>query len=158
YDWTKYDLARRVFGGEIWHTYYRSLDTLDVFSLNLSNMPDRDLWNPGVTAFRNQRSAIAGFNSVDPNLKPMSQDQWAFGTEYQLSSRTVIGARYIHQDLRRTIEDLLVHINGNDAYIYANPGENFATKNPFVTGLTAAPIPYPKAVRKYDTIEFTMRK
>jgi hypothetical protein len=41
----KVDLARTAFGGEIWRTYYRSLDTLDVFSLNLSNMPGRDLWN-----------------------------------------------------------------------------------------------------------------
>ena len=44
FDWTKYELARGSFGGDIWHIYYRSLDTLDIGSLNLSNMPGRDLW------------------------------------------------------------------------------------------------------------------
>ena len=34
YDWTKYELARGSFGGDIWHVYYRSLDTTDVFSLS----------------------------------------------------------------------------------------------------------------------------
>ena len=39
YDWTKYEIARGSFGGDLWHIYYRSLDTLDIGSLNLSNMP-----------------------------------------------------------------------------------------------------------------------
>ena len=26
YDWTKYELARGTFGGDIWKTYYRALD------------------------------------------------------------------------------------------------------------------------------------
>ena len=26
YDWTKYELARGTFGGDIWNTYYRALD------------------------------------------------------------------------------------------------------------------------------------
>src|SRR6185295_20018332 len=69
FDWTKFDLSRSVFGGEIWRTYYRSLDTPDVFSLSLTNMPGRDLWNPGVTAFRDRRNVAAGLNSIDPDLK-----------------------------------------------------------------------------------------
>ena len=48
YDWTKYELPRGSFGAETWCTYYRGLDTLDFGSLNLSNMPGRDLWvTPG---------------------------------------------------------------------------------------------------------------
>ena len=43
YDWTKYEIARGSFGGDIWHIYYRSLDTLDIGSLNLDNMPGRDI-------------------------------------------------------------------------------------------------------------------
>ena len=27
YDWTKYDLARGTFGGQVWHVFYRTLDT-----------------------------------------------------------------------------------------------------------------------------------
>ena len=43
FDWTKYELSRGSFGGDIWYIYYRSLDTLDVYNLNLSNMPGNDL-------------------------------------------------------------------------------------------------------------------
>ena len=44
YDWTKYELPRGSFGGDTWQIYYRALDTLDLGSLNLSNMPGADLW------------------------------------------------------------------------------------------------------------------
>ena len=44
YDWTKYELPRGSFGAETWCIYYRGLDTLDLGSLSLSNMPGRDLW------------------------------------------------------------------------------------------------------------------
>ena len=44
YDWTKYELSRNALGSDFWRIYYRALDTLDVSSLSLSNMPGRDLW------------------------------------------------------------------------------------------------------------------
>ena len=37
YDWTKYELPRGSYGGDLWQIYYRALDTLDLGSLNLSN-------------------------------------------------------------------------------------------------------------------------
>lgn len=158
FDWTKFDLARTVFGGEIWRTYYRSLDTLDVFSLGLNNMPGRDLWNPGVTPFRDRRNVVAGLSSVDPDLKPTSQDQWSAGADYQWRTDTVVGARYVHQTLRRAIEDLAVVVRGNASYIYANPGEGLAASAPFTTGLTTRPLAYPKPVRDYDAVEITFRR
>ena len=48
FDWTKYELARGSFGGDFWHIYYRSLDTLDIGSLNLSNKPGARSVEPGV--------------------------------------------------------------------------------------------------------------
>ena len=157
FDWTKFDLARTVFGGEIWKTYYRSLDSPDVFSLSLNNMPGRDLWNPGVTEYRDRRSAVAGLNSVDPNLKPTSQDQWSAGVDYQWKPDTLIGVRYLHQKLRRAVEDLAVLTRGNAAYVYANPGEGVATNAPFTTGLTTLPLPYPKPMRNYDAVELRLQ-
>jgi Carboxypeptidase regulatory-like domain len=158
FDWTKFDLARTVFGGEIWRTYYRSLDSLEVFSLGLNNMPGRDLWNPGVTPFRDRRSVVAGLKSIDPNLKPTSQDQWSVGGDYQRRNDTVVGARYVHQKLRRAVEDLAVLVAGNASYIYANPGEGIAATAPFTTGLTAKPLDYPKPVRNYDAVEITFQR
>ena len=44
YDWTKYELARGTFGGDIWKTYYRALDDPSVIpTMNLDNMPGRDI-------------------------------------------------------------------------------------------------------------------
>ncbi|MEJ7605819.1 MAG: TonB-dependent receptor [Bryobacteraceae bacterium] len=43
YDWVKYELARGTFGGDVWQTSYRSLDTLDVLSGG-TNLPGRNIW------------------------------------------------------------------------------------------------------------------
>jgi hypothetical protein len=158
FDWTKFDLARSVFGAEIFRTYYRGLDTLDVFSLSLNNMPGQDLWNPGVTEFRDRRSVAAGLASVAPGLKPMSQDQWSLGTDIQWNMQTAVGVRYLHQELKHVVEDLAVNIQGNFAYIYANPGEGIARAVPFVTTLTPIPLDYPTPVRQYDAVELTVRR
>jgi hypothetical protein len=153
FDPVRYDLARNVFGGERWQTHYRSLDTLDVFSLSLTNMPGRNLWSTGTPAFRDRRNIAAGLASVEPNLQPMSQDQWSGGVDYQWNRQTTIGVRYAHQHLRRAIEDLAVLVSGSASYIYANPGEGSAVNNPLITGLTEAPLKYPKPQRDYDAVD-----
>jgi len=159
FDPTRLDLARKVFGGDMFRTYYRSLDDPNVFALSLNNMPGRDLWNPAVpNAFRNRIDAAAGLQSIAPDLKPMSQDQWSLGTDYQWNTRTILGVHYIHQKLIRTIEDLAVLVQGNASYIYANPGEGIAVSAPFVTGQTAKPVNYPKPIRDYDAIEISVGK
>src|SRR5687767_7290867 len=71
YDWTKYEIARGSFGGDVWHIYYRSLDTLDIGSLNLNSMPGQDLWGSS-TGFRDLRAT--SINNTDPDIKPMYQD------------------------------------------------------------------------------------
>ncbi len=88
YDWTKYEIARGSFGGDLWHIYYRSLDTLDIDSLNLNNMPGRDLWG-GATGFRDLRAT--SILNTDPNIKPMYQDSFNGGVDYQLSGTTALG-------------------------------------------------------------------
>ena len=82
YDWTKYEIARGSFGGDLWHIYYRSLDTLDIASLNLSNMPGNDLWG-GPNGFRDFRGN--SIENTDPNIKPMFQDSFNGGVDFQLS-------------------------------------------------------------------------
>jgi hypothetical protein len=160
YDWTKYDVARGTFGGEIWHTYYRSLDTLDVLNLNLSNMPGRNLW-PGT--FRNRR--VPGFDLLDPNVKPMSADNMNAGVEYQFMPQTVFTARFVRNDLRRTIEDLgALDAEGNEVYRYGNPGEGAYTVFPS-SGQTctiqvgeACGFPMPRAERTYNALEMMVTR
>jgi hypothetical protein len=154
FDWTKYELSRGSFGGDVWQIYYRSLDTTDAFSLSGTNMPGRNLWNGEANSFRDRR--VPNFNSTDPNLKPMSQDSMNVGTEYQLNSQTVLTVNYSHNNLRRTIEDLGVIENGDEVYKYVNPGEGIATTM-VPSGLTPT-FATPKPKRQYDAIELSLTR
>ncbi len=156
YDWTKYELPRGSYGGDIWHIFYRTLDTTDIGSLNLSNMPGRDIWDPATAnSFRDRR--VPNFDSTDPEIKPMFQDSTSLGVEYQVGRNSSFGAHFIHNDLKRTIEDLGGLVNGNEVYVIGNPGEGaLGTLTP-TSGLTA-PFATPKPVRKYDALELTYQR
>jgi hypothetical protein len=154
FDWVKYELARGTFGGDYWTIRYRALDTTDVFSLNGNNTPGANLWNSTPGSFRDRR--VPGFQNIDPNIKPMGSELINAGVEYQLNSKTVVAARYVHNNLRSTIEDLGVLVNGDEVYKYANPGEGIASITP-TSGLTK-PFTTPKPVRVYDAMELSVNK
>jgi len=152
YDWVKYELARGSFGGDTWLVHYRSLDTLDVNTLNLDNMPGRDLWG-GV---RDRR--VPNFDTIDPDLKPTFQDSTNLGLEYQLNTTTAIGVNYVHNKLTRAIEDVgSLDSTGNEIYFAANPGEGVAAMRTLRTGLTG-PYATPKPLRQYDAVDFTINR
>ena len=91
YDWTKYELSRGAFGGDIWTVYYRALEDPNwIPTINLGNMPGRDLWG-SASGFRDRR--VPNFETVDPDLKPMSQDSFNAGVEYQLGRTSVFSIR-----------------------------------------------------------------
>ena len=154
FDWTKYEVSRGAFGADVWRVRYRSLDTTDAFSLSGTNMPGRNLWNDDPDSFQDKR--IPNFDTVDPNLKPMSQDAFNAGAEYQLRGNMTFQVNYAHANLRRTIEDLGVLVNGSEEYKYVNPGEGIAaTMNP------SGPTPVfdtPKPKRQYDALELSLEK
>jgi hypothetical protein len=155
YDWVKYELARGTYGGQRWLTWYRTLDTLDVFSLSRSNMPGRNIWTADPNSVRDRR--IPSFDSTDPDLKPMGTQLWNAGTEFQIASNTVFRASWIRNDLMRTIEDIgTLDAEGNEVYVQGNPGEGLS-KTSFTTGLTK-PFPIPKAKRTYDAMELVLTK
>lgn len=157
YDWVKYELSRGTFGGDVWTIDYRSLDTPDVFSLSGTNMPGRNLWSSDPTNLVRDRRIPSFKGMVAPGIKPMSTDVINAGVEYQLNPHTVVSARYVHNGLRRTIEDLGAVINGNEVYLYSNPGEG-AGKYMSVSTATPGPIPTPKPVRNYDAMELTVTR
>ena len=153
YDWTKYELARGTFGGDFWRIYYRGLDTLDLGSLNVNNKPGRDLWG-SATGFRDRR--VPAFETIDPDIRPMSQNGLSVGFEHQLASEMVFSATYVRNDLVRTIEDLGALVDGDEVYFYANPGEGIAKETP--TSGRTPPFPTPKPKRQYDALELTLNK
>ena len=154
YDWTKYELSRGSFGGDIWQVYYRSLDDPNVIpQINLSNLPGRDLFG-SATGFRDFR--IPTFDTVDPSIKPMSQDSYSAGVDFQLGRSSVFTVNYIHNELVRTIEDIGLVVDGNEVYLYANPGEGIAT-NALISTQTA-PFTIPKPKRQYDALQLSVNR
>jgi outer membrane receptor protein involved in Fe transport len=151
YDWTKYSLARGSFGAETWCIYYRGLNTLDLGSLSLSNMPGNDLWvNPG--SCRDRRVPSFG-SDIDPDIEPMKQASTSAGVEYQLGTNSTLTVHYIHNDLLETIEDIgFLNEQGDEGYLIGNPGKR-ATAVQFPTGATPPGFATPRPTRTYDALE-----
>lgn len=155
YDWVKYELSRGTFGGDVWRTTYRSLDTLDVLSLSGTNTPGRNLWQGG--AFQDWRKPAFGSDQLDPNIKPMSADITNIGTEYQINPQTVVAARYTRNHLRQAIEDVgTLDADGSEVYLYGNPGQGLV-KQMARTTLTA-PFDAPRPRRDYNALELSVTR
>jgi hypothetical protein len=155
YDWTKYELVRGTFGGDIWTTRYRSLDDPDPTKLSRAALTGRNLWTNEPDSFKDSRVPSFGDDVVDPNMKPMAQETYNVGFDYQLG-RTVLGVNVVRTNLLRTIEDIGTLVNGSEHYIYGNPGEGLATLA-ITTGLTP-PFEMPKAKREYTALELTANR
>jgi len=152
YDWTKYELPRGSFGAETWCTYYRGLNTLDIATINLSNMPGNDLWfsNPG--GCRDRRVPSFG-GDIDPELEPMRQSSTSAGLEFQLNRNATFSVHYIHNDLLETIEDVgFLQPDGSEGYLISNPGKRQAAIQ-FPTGATPLGQAVPRPKRQYDALE-----
>jgi Carboxypeptidase regulatory-like domain/TonB-dependent Receptor Plug Domain len=156
YDWTKYELARGTFGGDIWKTYYRALDDpAAVLNANLNSMPGRDILGAS-SGFVDWRIPAFGDDVFDPELKPMSQDSYSAGFEFQLQPTTVLAVNYIHNKLLRTIEDVGQIVDGSEVYTYGNPGEGILTNALLSTATT--PFNIPKPTRKYDALQVSLNR
>lgn len=154
YDIFKLELPRGSFGGDKWLSYYYSLDQAD-YSTLLNNLACPPAC-PG-TLIRGPvdfRHPSFGADSIEPDLKPMRQQEATGGLEHQLNNVVALSARYVHKQIDRAIEDTgSLDAAGNEIYIIANPGEGLtalASTNP-VTAL-------PKAKRDYDSVEFAVEK
>lgn len=156
YDWTKYELARGTFGGDVWKTRYRSLDDPDPTKLSLTALTGRNLWTAEADSFKDSRIPSFGDDVVDPNMKPMAQNAFNASLEYQVATSTVFGVNFVRNSLVRTIEDIGTLVNGSEAYIYGNPGEGLA-KTAITTGATA-PFTLPKAKRNYTAVELSLNR
>jgi hypothetical protein len=156
YDWTKYELVRGSFGAETWCIYYRGLDTLDLGSLSLANMPGPDLWTTPGTC-RDRR--VPSFDQdIDPDIEPMRQSSTSAGVDYQVGGNGVISIHYVHNDLLETIEDIgFLNAEGDEGYLIGNPGKR-ATAIQFPTGATPAGFPTPRPKRQYDALELSYNR
>ncbi len=158
FDWTKYELVRGSFGGDMWRDHYYALDTLDIMSLSLQNHPGKNLWStdPNNT-YRDYRIPSFGEDDIDPDLKPMFVDKVSMGVDYQLTPSMVVSAHYVHDKLTRTIEDIGRLVEGSEVYTLGNPGEGRFTQQTNHYGATPD-FPMPKPNRQYDALELGLTR
>jgi hypothetical protein len=154
YDIFKLELPRGSFGGDKWLEYYYTLDTPNW--TNLVDAPSCPPACPG-TAIRGPidfRHPSFGEDAIEPDLKPMRQQEASAGLEHQLNNFMAVSARYVHKQVDRAIEDTgFLLPDGSEGYVIANPGEGLtelAFTNPRVN--------LPKAKRDYDAVELRFEK
>ena len=152
YDIFKLELPRGSFGGDKWLSYYYALDTP-----NWQNLVAGASCPPACTGqlIRGPvdfRHPSFGSDAIDPDLKPMRQQEATLGIEHQFNDVIAVSARYVHKQVDRAIEDTgSLDAQGNEIYVVANPGEG-------LTQLAFPGVALPKAQRDYDSVEFALEK
>ena len=154
YDIMKLELPRGAFGGDKWIEQYYTLDTLDYLSIGPNgNFPGTYIESVNFRISSNDPSCPE-CGAIDPDLKPMRQQEASAGVEHQLSNFIALTARYVHKQVDRAIEDTgFLLPDGSEGYVIANPGEGItelAFTNPRVN--------LPKAKRDYDAVELRFEK
>ena len=98
------------------------------------------------------RHVSLGSDSIDPDLKPMRQQEATIGFDHQLNDVMAINVRYVHKQIDRAVEDTgALDAQSNEIYVIANPGEG-------LTAIAHPGVANPKAVRDYDGVEFAVEK
>jgi len=157
YDIMKLELPRGAFGGDKWIEHYYTLDTLDWTSIGPNdNFPGTFLEDVNFRIPSNDPSCPE-CGAIDPNLKPMRQQEAQFGMQHELRPTLSFGARYVHKQVDRAIEDIGIITPGiGEVFNIANPGEGVAQ---FILGDECPTCPaLPKAKRDYDAMELTLTK
>jgi carboxypeptidase family protein/TonB-dependent receptor-like protein len=135
----------------------------DYFDANLTQpIPEGVLAGPvGSQTTTHFSIAGAGADVIDPNAKLSYYNEYILGTEYEVAQGLNLGARFIHRDIGRVLEDIQpfpvaaadLGLPGADSvdYILTNPGPNTP-----VSGNLGATFESP--VHNYNAIEFTAEK
>jgi hypothetical protein len=158
YDIFKLELPQGSFGGQKWLEYYYTLDTPDWTTLDPAGCPPACPGRllDGPIDFRHPSNA-PGEETLDSDIKPMKLQEFTMGFERELGKHLAMGARYIHKQVDRAIEDVgQLDESGNEIYTIGNPG--FGDASTVFLGDGTAVGPFPKAVRDYDAMELTIDK
>jgi hypothetical protein len=154
YDNFKLELPRGSFGGDKWLSYYYTLDTSNWPTLvDGANCPPacNGTLIRGPIDFRHPSF---GDDAIDPDLKPMKLQEMSLSLDHQLNDVMAVGARYVHKQVDRAIEDTgFLLPDGSEGYVIANPGEGLTA-----LAFTNPNVALPKAIRDYDAVEFAFDK
>jgi hypothetical protein len=102
----------------------------------------------------NFRLPSFGEDALEPDLKPMQQQEFTLGLDKELSPIMAVSVRYVHKNLIRIIEDTgFLTPTGDEGYVIANPAEGL-TKYAYTDPL----VNMPKPQRDYDSVELAFEK
>ena len=159
HDVMKLKMAAGAFGGSKWKSTYYSLDTYKWDEIGINGYyPGRLLLPyPHTIDFR-----VPAFDIIDPDLKPMTQQEITLGLEKKLGDDLVLSLRYVNRHLLRAIEDIGVWTAGGKKYFISNPGGDFIRQKydqARADGTIPANAPGPsRAVREYDGVSLALDK
>ena len=167
YDISKLNI-RGSFGGDKWIEYLYPLETLDWASIPTgcttstnvaSNNPCPKFGTPAATLdLRFPADPSDPLFGVDPDIKPFQQEEYQIGADYQLTTTSVVGFRYVNKKVLHAIEDMgfFYCFSATDCvegYNIGNPGEGVGGQDP------EGPVPaQPKAKRDYQAIELSWNR
>ena len=100
------------------------------------------------------------FESTDPDLKPVSQDEFSGGVEKMIMENFSFTGRFVYKHLRYMIEDVGVLVPGlGEQYFEANPGYGYTLHEGNGTGKMDPKYPEtPKAKREYYGLNLSFDK
>lgn len=168
----------------------KETDYTDVYAFNGTFGNDR-YQLPGLGAKLGNR-VVAGDGSasdprsvVDPNIKPMYQDEYIIGIQQALASRWVVGGKLTYRKLKSVMDDMCndegagawASANGYNAeqaqiiadtvghcFLY-NPGKNLTANIDFEDGagfkqvvIPASALGFPKPERTFKALELTFER
>lgn len=161
YDVMKYELPRGSFGGDKWVDYFYSWDSPNWPANNCATgantIAERPVCSAGAfieVLDRRHNAAEDPDEFIDPDLKPLSMNEYQLGLTRELNNSMVLGARYIRKTVSRTIEDVGVLVpNVGEVFYIANPGEGITLS------LADPGVPnFPRPQRDYDALELTFQR
>ena len=133
---------------------------MDKRLLHLDTMNGTRSASTGTTGnlHRLRELAYSAFDTVDPDLKPMSQTEYTLGLEKKIFDNLSTSVRFVYKHLNRTIEDVGTITPEGELYYITNPGYGYTL--PISQGgkfLDIYPTT-PKAKRNYVGVTFALDK
>ena len=152
YDVIKTYMPAHSYAGFKWKSAYYELDTYEWDTIGVNgNFPGR------LMAVIDHRTP--SFDSTEPDLKPVSQQEISFGAEKMLMENVTATLRVVQKHLRYTIEDVGVITPTGEKYYECNPGYGLSLHIGNGNGQFDPKYPEtPKAKREYWAVNFSVDK
>ncbi len=153
YDVIKTYMAVHSYAGFKWKSAYYEMDDYRWDEIGLNNNYPGNLML--VYDWR-----TPSFDSTDPDMKPVSQQEITFGVEKMLMENFSFTARFVQKHLRYMIEDVGVIVPGvGEQYYECNPGFGYSLHVGNGTGKFDPKYPEtPKAKREYWAVNLSLDK